>query len=69
EITITAGKEKIKTIELVDVLGQIILIESGTSNKSNQRSISISQLSSGIYFVNVITEDGKRIVKKIIKED
>ncbi|MBC7865372.1 MAG: T9SS type A sorting domain-containing protein [Bacteroidia bacterium] len=69
QLTVNAGKEKIAAIEMTNTLGQIILIESAFTNNMSQRTINTSQVAAGIYFVNIITENGKRIVKKMIIEN
>ena len=53
-------KEKIKTIELYNLQGQVI-------RKFETKKIDISLISNGIYLLKVTTEDKKIGIKKIIK--
>ena len=53
---------ELNKVSLYDSLGKMVLESLQT------KLVDVSQLSSGLYFVNVYTEDGKRAVKKIIIE-
>ena len=55
--------QDIERIEMVDILGKMVLrIENPTS------SISVSDLSSGMYAVKVTFPDGNYVIKKVLKE-
>ncbi len=64
EIKITSLRNNIKSIEVTNVLGDIIL-----DNRIGGRNInmSLSHLNSGLYFVKISTVEGS-IVRKIVKE-
>lgn len=55
------SKEAIKQVELYDITGRNLMT-------SNQKTIDISHLTSGIYWVKIINENGKSISKKLIKK-
>lgn len=56
----------IKTIKIVDVNGKLVLQKTNTDNSLSQ-TINISELRSGIYFVNCVI-DGKENYFKVVKE-
>ena len=64
KLTIDASQSIPKSIEILNIEGQIIKVITGSSNKTN---VDISELPSGLYFVKVQTEKGIA-VKKFIKE-
>ncbi len=55
--------EKILTISLSNILGEIVINKRDLEN----RTIEISNLKNGIYFLNIKTKSG-HITKKLIKE-
>lgn len=61
-ITITS-QEKIAKMELYTITGQTVLVQ--TNGKSQ---IDLSNLKSGIYFINVTLDEGTIISKRIVKE-
>lgn len=61
-ITIKAGEGQQGTVRIVDVLGNVVLNESMTSNKK----VNVSSFRNGIYFVIVQPENGKAVNKKIV---
>jgi len=68
----TSGKVKIKNeelkidrVELVDLLGKILMVNIPEPATCNLQ-LDISSISTGIYFLRIIT-DGKMAVKKVIK--
>lgn len=55
------------TISVMDITGRTILKQAESIFGSNQVvQINVSNMSRGIYFVNVLGQDGKRAVKKLI---
>ncbi len=61
-ITIKAGEGQQGTVRIVDVLGNVVLNESMTSNKK----VNVSTFRNGIYFVIVQPDNGKAVNKKIV---
>ena len=57
------SENTIKSIEIIDLMGKVVKKENGNIN--NQ--FNVSDLASGIYSVNIISEQGTAI-KKIVKE-
>lgn len=53
-----------KTIQLIDVLGNMVLIQ---QNKSNNLQLDLSSYSKGIYFVKVTSSEGSSTQKVIIQ--
>ncbi len=60
---IAMGSEELKTIRLYSLMG--------TFKKDFKRTntIDLSDLNGGIYFIEIISEKGSRVVKKVIKEN
>ncbi|MFM2048720.1 MAG: hypothetical protein RI955_1268 [Bacteroidota bacterium] len=56
----------VKTIEVYDILGQIILCPIDVKDKNTIR-IDISNLTSGIYFIKIINDKAETIASKFIK--
>jgi Secretion system C-terminal sorting domain/CUB domain len=65
-INIQNINEKIDSIHINDILGKSILKISNISSK--QQSIDVSNLSKGVYFVEIITESKLKQTKKLIIE-
>jgi uncharacterized repeat protein (TIGR01451 family) len=65
-INIQNTNEKIDSININDILGKSILKISNISSK--QQSIDVSNLSKGVYFVEIITESKLKQTKKLIIE-
>lgn len=55
----------LRQAEVVNTLGQRVAAVKG---EGNQLSVNISNLPAGIYFVNVTDEEGRKCVKKVVKE-
>lgn len=64
QITIQTKNALISEIKITDVKGSILYSEK--TNLVNSKQISVSRFSKGIYFLNVVTENGKRMVKKVV---
>lgn len=56
--------DTIKTVSFYDVLGKTV--KQITNSNSNTAMIDVSQLSSGLYFVEIQTENNTKLVKKLI---
>ncbi|MCB0468481.1 MAG: T9SS type A sorting domain-containing protein, partial [Aequorivita sp.] len=54
----------IQTIQMYDIGGRIVISEENISN--NEKTISVSNLNSGIYFAKITLEKGQTAVKKLI---
>lgn len=59
------SSEKISTIELISITGQILLLE--TIN-SKEHELQLQNFAEGIYFVKVIYVNGMSVTKKIVKQ-
>ena len=66
QLEIDNGKLPIKEIKIFNVLGEAVLYQQPTTN-NKQLTIEVSALSTGIYFIQVKTEQGI-IRKKFVKE-
>ena len=56
---------KIRSIEIINVSGQVVYAENGNNIDSRDKSINISDLTSGMYMIRVIDETGQRVSKKL----
>ena len=63
QVTIT-GKD-LKTAEVFNTLGQRVATGKG---EGEQMTVDISALPAGVYFVNVTDKDGRKCVRKVVKE-
>ena len=66
ELRIENAELKIKNMEITDVLGNVVLIESVKSDEKNIK-INVSNFTKGVYFVKVFSDKGIAI-KKFVKE-
>ncbi len=66
QISLQNTPETIDRISITDVLGKNIRTLKSTT--SNQLTIDVSALSKGMYFVEIITQNGFKQTKKLIKE-
>lgn len=62
-VTITG--ENLRQAELLNMLGQKVLTERG---EGDELQIDLTALPAGVYFVNVIDDEGRKCVRKVIKE-
>ena len=62
-VTITG--ENLRQAEVINTIGQPVLSVQG---KGNELSIDMAALPAGVYFVAVTNEDGKKCVRKVVKE-
>lgn len=65
ELTNNLG-DTIKTVSFYDVLGKTVKQITNSNSNSNATMIDVSQLSSGLYFVEIQTENNIKLVKKLI---
>ena len=63
--TITLSGENLHRAEVVNVLGQQVLSVQG---EGNELRIDMAALPAGVYFVNVTDEEGRRCVRKVVRE-
>ncbi len=63
--TVTIVGENLRQIEITDMLGQRVATHQA---EGPQATIDISALPTGIYFVGITDENGKRCVRKVVKE-
>ena len=63
--TLTIVGEGLKQIEITNMLGQRVATHQA---EGPQATIDISALPTGIYFVGITDENGKRCVRKVVKE-
>ena len=63
QITITGVG--LKTAEVVNTFGQRMVMVQGTGETLQ---IDIANLPAGVYFVNVTDEEGRKCVRKVVKE-
>ena len=63
--TVTIVGENLKQIEITNMLGQRVATHQA---EGLQATIDISALPTGIYFVGITDENGKRCVRKVVKE-
>ena len=64
-ITIATTSGSISKIKLINQLGMVIKEETITA--AREYNLDVSSIVQGVYFVNVITQDGNKSTKKIIK--
>ena len=62
---ITVKGKDLKAAEVVNALGQRVAT---TKGQGEQLTLDISSLPAGIYFVNVIDNEGRKCVRKVVKE-
>jgi len=66
ELSITNYELRIDKIEILDIAGKVVSSHHQITTSSHQK-INISNLSPGIYFVKIFTEEGD-VVKRIVKQ-
>ncbi|CAN5459452.1 hypothetical protein BH11BAC1_BH11BAC1_08630 [soil metagenome] len=67
KIAIDNRKYKMKTIEIINVIGEQVLILDGSIEHANPLEVDVSELQKGVYFVNIIGEDGVHRSKLIVE--
>ena len=63
--TFTITGKSLKVAEIVNTLGQRVAT---AKNKGNQMTVDISSLPTGIYFINITDSEGRKCVRKVVKE-
>lgn len=64
-LTITG--ENLHRVEMANTLGQIVFRVNGNGS-GNELHIDMTALSSGIYFVNIIDNEGRKCVQKVVRQ-
>ena len=67
EFQVTSYKLRVTKVEVFDIYGRKQNVEFNSYGFTVLRSYGLSNLSAGIYFVKITTEQGE-IVKKIVKQ-
>ena len=62
---VTITSENLRQAEVINMLGQKVLSVQGEGNKLQ---IDLAPLPAGIYFVNVTDSEGRKCVRKVVKE-
>jgi len=62
-----SGNQGNITINVINTLGATVYTTNAVSNGSLNKSIDLSQMTKGIYFVNVVSENGTTTKKMIIQ--
>ena len=57
--------ENLRQAEVINTLGQQVL---GVQGKGNELHIDMAKLPAGVYLVNITDENGKKCVRKVVKE-
>lgn len=65
ESIVLSSNTTIEKVEIINTLGQIVLQRN--SNFQSETTLDISALESGLYLMNINSEDGKRETKKFFK--
>ena len=60
-ISLNSINEIIETVSIIDVVGKVVYFEENIN--SNNKSIDVSSLSKGMYFVNINTNTTKKLIK------
>lgn len=64
QITITSDSMRIASIIISDIKGSVLISEENINNK--MKTISLSELSTGLYMTQIRAENGNTLVKKLI---
>ncbi len=62
---VTIAGENLRQAEVLNMLGQQVLSVQG---ESNELRIDMAALPAGVYFVNVTNDEGRKCVRKVVKE-
>jgi hypothetical protein len=62
---VTIAGENLRQAEVLNMLGQQVLSVQG---EGNELRIDMATLPAGVYFVNVTDEEGRKCVRKVVKE-
>jgi hypothetical protein len=64
--TVSTGNKAINKVEVYDVTGKVVLSKNNFSNANSQTVLDMKNVSNGIYFVKISSEE-QSVVKRIIK--
>ena len=62
---VTIMGERLRRAEVVNILGQQVLSVQG---RGNELQINMEALPAGVYFVAITNEEGRKCVRKVVKE-
>jgi hypothetical protein len=62
---VTIAGENLRQAEVLNMLGQQVLSVQG---EGNEFRIDMAALPAGVYFVNVTDDEGRKCVRKVVKE-
>ena len=65
-INIIASNQNIMSIQIMDIIGNSIMIHNNINQKETK--VNISDLASGVYFIKVIDYSGQETIKKFLKK-
>jgi len=65
QFTVKKGSENISSVEILNVIGQTIQMEENNDQKS-EMLILLNKPEKGIYFVKIVFQNKKSIIKKVI---
>jgi hypothetical protein len=63
-VSLAQGTGQIQSIELYDVIGE--KVKTAASNNSSDVNVDVSNLSAGVYFVQINTVNGQKVIRKLI---
>lgn len=64
QITLPNTSDSLESITLYDVLGKVVRQVANIS--ANQSTIDVSQMEKGVYFVEILTENNLKMIKKLV---
>ncbi len=65
KITVESYEKEISEIIITNIAGKQVLLKK-FSLPENKKQLNLSEVNNGIYFVKIITNNGKQVVKKLI---
>jgi len=60
--------ENVREIKIIDAVGKIVLKKLSIQNNTTSNVLEMSHLKSGVYFVEIVNQNGQKSIKQIIKE-
>ena len=63
--TVNISGENLNAVYMYNAMGQLVL-SMDLQNSDNQSVIDVSGFNSGIYFMNIISENGNSVLKKVV---
>ena len=67
QLNLTANGSKLNAVRLIDMLGNVVLVENFENNQ-HARTLTISNLSAGVYFVEIRINNSELVIRKFVKE-